>query len=62
MPNNRLKQKLKQLDYFNSFCNRMWLDYQDEHLTNPDRLDLKEYKEQYNDWLWKKFNEKEENR
>jgi len=40
----------------------MWLDYQDEHLTNPDRLDLKEYKEQYNDWLWKKFNEKEENR
>ena len=40
---------------FRSFCTRMWLDYSDEHLDNPNRLDEKEYISQYKDWLEEKY-------
>jgi len=33
----------------------MWLDYEDEHITNPNRLTLDEYKEKWHDWLLKKW-------
>ena len=32
----------------------MWLDYSDEHITNPNRLDEKEYIEKYHEWLLEK--------
>ena len=45
---------------FDSFCNRMWLDYCDE---NNDllstRLTLKEYKDLYMWWLRGIFNKRE---
>ena len=40
---------------FSGFCSRMWLDYSDEHITNPDRMDEKEYTETYHDWLLEKW-------
>ena len=40
---------------FNSYCSRMWLDYSDEHLTDPNRLSLPEYKSRYHDWLAKRY-------
>ena len=43
---------------FESYCNRMWLDYCDEHdnwSTPSARLDLDEYKGKYKDWLSDKF-------
>ena len=43
---------------FESYCNRMWLDYCDEHddwLTASTRLDLDEYKAKYREWLFAKF-------
>ena len=43
---------------FESYCNRMWLDYCDEHVnwsTPSARLDLDEYKGKYKDWLFDKF-------
>ena len=47
---------------FESYCNRMWLDYCDENddwKTVPTRLDLEDYKRIYHDWLFDKFiNEK----
>ncbi len=33
----------------------MWLDYSDEHITNPNRLDEKEYVEKYHEWLLEKW-------
>ena len=42
-------------DNFNSFCSRMWLDYEDEHITDPNRLDFDEYKKRWHDWLLEKW-------
>jgi len=33
----------------------MWLDYEDEHITNPNRLDREEYVERWHDWLLEKW-------
>ena len=38
-------------DSFRSFCSRMWLDYNDEHMTNPNRLTEEEYVERWHEWL-----------
>ena len=47
---------------FESYCNRMWVDYCDENddwKSVPTRLDLEDYKRTYHDWLFDKFiNEK----
>ncbi len=47
--------EIKLVNTFKSFCSRMWLDYSDEHITNPDRLDEKEYVETYYEWLLEKW-------
>ena len=33
----------------------MWLDYSDEHITNPDRLNEEEYVKTYHEWLLEKW-------
>ena len=35
--------EIKLVNTFKGFCSRMWLDYSDEHITNPDRLNEEEY-------------------
>ena len=43
---------------FESFCNRMWLDNEDENLTIPaagNRLSKDEYIDKYETWLVKQF-------
>ena len=43
---------------FESFCNRMWLDNEDEKLTLPaagNRLSKQEYIDKYENWLVKQF-------
>jgi len=55
---------VEDIDYFDSFCTRMWLDYCDENndpISAPDRMDKDEYVEKYHDWLKEKFNKKYEN-
>ena len=55
---------VEEIDYFDSFCTRMWLDYCDENndpISAPDRMDKDEYVEKYHDWLKEKFNKKYEN-
>lgn len=47
--------EVKIVNTFKSFCSRMWLDYSDEHITNPNRLDEKEYVETYYEWLLEKW-------
>jgi len=47
--------EVKIVNTFKSFCSRMWLDYSDEHITNPNRLDEKEYVEKYHEWLLEKW-------
>ena len=47
--------EIKLVNTFKGFCSRMWLDYSDEHITNPDRLNEKEYVERYHDWLLEKW-------
>ncbi len=42
-------------DDFRSFCTRMWLDYSDEHMTDPNRLNEEEYIERWYDWLLDKW-------
>jgi len=49
------EKKVTMTNTFDSFCSRMWLDYEDEHITNPNRLTLDEYKEKWHDWLLKKW-------
>ena len=54
----------KWLADFESFCSRMWLDHEEENLTIPaagNRLSKNEYINKYEDWLVKKFLEKNEN-
>jgi len=46
---------IKLTNDFDSFCTRMWLDYEDEHITNPNRLDREEYVERWHDWLLEKW-------
>ena len=43
------------IDSFDSYCSRMWLDYNDEHITDPNRLELEEYKERWHEWLLEKW-------
>ena len=33
----------------------MWLDYEDENITNPNRLTRDQYVDKYYDWLWDKY-------
>ena len=33
----------------------MWLDYSDEHITDTNKLNEKEYVERYHDWLLEKW-------
>jgi len=41
---------------FNSFCTRMWLDNEDENLSLPgNRLTRDEYVERWHDWLVDKW-------
>ncbi len=41
---------------FNSFCTRMWLDNEDENLSLPgNRLTRDEYVERWHDWLLDKW-------
>lgn len=43
---------------FKQFVNRMWLDYCDENndpVAGDNRLDLDEYKKQYNSWLLQQY-------
>ena len=43
---------------FKQFVNRIWLDYCDEHndpVTGDNRLDLDEYKKEYNSWLLQQY-------
>ena len=41
---------------FDSFVGRMWLDNCDENKAfGAVTHTLEEYKEQYRDWLWKKY-------
>jgi len=47
--------EIKLVNTFKGFCSRMWLDYSDEHITNPDRLNEEEYVERYHDWLLEKW-------
>ena len=42
-------------DNFKSFCTRMWLDYNDEHITDPNRLNQEEYVERWYEWLLDKW-------
>ena len=54
---------VEEIDYFDSFCTRMWLDYCDENndpISAPTRMDKEEYVEKYHDWLKEKFNKKYE--
>ena len=47
--------EIKLVNTFKSFCSRMWLDYSDEHITDSNRLNEKEYVERYHDWLLEKW-------
>ena len=47
--------EIKLVNTFKSFCSRMWLDYSDEHITNPDRLNEEEYVKTYHEWLLEKW-------
>ena len=47
--------EIELVNTFKSFCTRMWLDYSDEHITNPDRLNEKEYVETYHEWLLERW-------
>ena len=47
---------------FQSFCNRMYLDYSDETSSpHATRLEQHEYENQYESWLVKKFLNREQN-
>jgi len=49
-------EEIKSLNTFESFCNRMWLDNEDENLSPHaagNRLTREEYIEKYHDWLFK---------
>ena len=41
---NTSMNDIKLTNTFESFCSRMWVDYEDEHITNPNRLTFDEYK------------------
>ena len=46
---------------FDSFCSRMWLDYEDENLTIPasiNRMTRDEYVDKWHDWLMEKYEER----
>ena len=43
------------MNSFESYCSRMWLDYEDENITNPNRLTRDQYVDKYYDWLWDKY-------
>ena len=47
--------EIKLVNTFKSFWSRMWLDYSDEHITDSNRLNEKEYVERYHDWLLEKW-------
>ena len=54
-------KEVTEIDYFNSFCTRMWLDYCDENndpLSAPNRLDRDEYVNKWHDWLKERYEEK----
>ena len=47
---------VKVIEKFDQFVNRMWLDNCDENKAFGSITHTKEeYKEKYNDYLWKKF-------
>ena len=53
-------------DSFDSYCSRMWLDYEDENLTLPaagNRMTKEEYIERWYEWLldrWQNRNYRED--
>ena len=57
------EENQKWLEEFESFCNRMWLDNEDENLTIPgsvNRLSKNEYIDKYERSLVRKFLETKE--
>ena len=49
---------IKSTNSFDSFCTRMWLDYEDENLSPyaaGNRMNRDEYTERYHEWLLEKW-------
>ncbi len=52
---------MNEINYYNSFVTRMWLDYCDENndpVSAPNRLNREEYEAKWGTWLQEKYEEK----